>query len=127
MGCSYAGAARIDITCFDWWRSNIRGCCLPLLASFSHAVRFGDSALCPDFEIGREMMLVYEDATNGSPDDHMQKNNSMASLFWDRCLQICFDTGESWSYFRENILKVIHRDIRSAKIVLDDIWNGEDC
>ncbi|GJR39363.1 zinc finger, C3HC [Tanacetum coccineum] len=92
------------------------------------ARRYGDGF--DKTHLGREMMLVYEDATNGSPDDHMQKNNSMANLFWDRCSQICFDTGEGWSYFRENmndILKVIHRDIKSAKIVLDDIWNGEDC
>ena len=79
---------------------------------------------------GREMMLVYEDATNGSPDHHMRKNNSMVSLFWDRCSQICFDIQEGWSYLLENMngkLKVIHRDIKSAKIVLDDVWNEEDC
>ncbi|PWA39671.1 protein kinase-like domain-containing protein [Artemisia annua] len=79
---------------------------------------------------GREMMLVFEDASNGSSDDHMRKANRMASLLWAWRLQKCFDIREGWSYLRENMndkLKVIHRDIKNANIVLDDIWNAEDC
>ncbi|GJS87896.1 wall-associated receptor kinase-like protein 15 [Tanacetum coccineum] len=48
----------------------------------------------------REMMLLFEDASNGSRDDHMRKANSMTSLFWQATFA--------------NMLCV--------KIVSDDIW-----
>nr|GEW73097.1 protein kinase-like domain-containing protein [Tanacetum cinerariifolium] len=73
------------------------------------------------------MMLLSEDASNGSRDDHMRKANSMTSLFWAR--HVC-----KYALIYEKVgvilipgnmndkLKVIHRDIKSVKIVSDDIW-----
>ena len=60
----------------------------------------------------------------------------MSSLIWARHVQTCFDIPEALSYLQSNMndkLNVIHRDIKSsnmdiksANIVLDDVWNGKD-
>ncbi|GJU43254.1 retrotransposon protein, putative, ty1-copia subclass [Tanacetum coccineum] len=76
---------------------------------------------------GREMMLLFEDASNGSRDDHMRKANSMTSLFWARhvCKYALVFEKFGVILIPENMndkLKVIHRDIKSVKIVSDDIW-----
>ncbi|GJY92837.1 kinase-like domain, phloem protein 2-like protein [Tanacetum coccineum] len=52
-----------------------------------------------------------------------------SSFIWARHVQICFDIPEGLSYLQNNMndkLNVIHRDIKSANIVLDDAWDGKD-
>nr|GEW95271.1 protein kinase-like domain, phloem protein 2-like protein [Tanacetum cinerariifolium] len=50
----------------------------------------------------------------------------ISSLTWARHVQICFDIPPGLSYLQNNMndkLNVIHRDIKSANIVLDDVWS----
>ena len=50
----------------------------------------------------------------------------VVKVFWARQIQICFDVLEGLSYLQNNmndILNVIHRDIKSGNIILDDVWN----
>ncbi|GKD66628.1 kinase-like domain, phloem protein 2-like protein, partial [Tanacetum coccineum] len=52
-----------------------------------------------------------------------------SSFIWAGHVQICFDIPEGLSYLQNNMndkLNVIHRDIKSANIVLDDAWDGKD-
>nr|GEY77123.1 protein kinase-like domain, phloem protein 2-like protein [Tanacetum cinerariifolium] len=53
----------------------------------------------------------------------------MSSLIWAQCIQICFDIREGLSYRRNNLndkFSVIHRDIKSGHIILDDVWKVSD-
>ena len=54
----------------------------------------------------------------------------VVKVFWARQIQICFDVLEGLSYLQNNmndILNVIHRDIKSGNIILDDVWNSKNC
>nr|GEY14353.1 probable receptor-like protein kinase At2g23200 [Tanacetum cinerariifolium] len=53
-----------------------------------------------------------------------------SSLIWALHVRTCFDISDGLSYFQNNMndkLNVIHRDIKSANIVMDDIWNVKVC
>ena len=53
-----------------------------------------------------------------------------ANLIWAQHIQICFDVLEGLSYLQNNMndkLNVIHRDIKSGNIILDDAWDDKNC
>ncbi|KAJ0692374.1 putative protein kinase RLK-Pelle-CrRLK1L-1 family [Helianthus annuus] len=73
---------------------------------------------------GDEMILVYEHASRGSLDHYL--NN--AHHTWLQRLKICLDAAEGLSYLhnpRETHQRLIHCDVKSANILLDDQWNGK--
>ncbi|PWA45687.1 protein kinase-like domain, Phloem protein 2-like protein [Artemisia annua] len=73
---------------------------------------------------GGEMILVYELASNGSLDRHL----SSTTLTWTQRIKICLDAARGLSYLHEdkgNHQRVIHRDIKSSNILLDENWNSK--
>ncbi|PWA46613.1 protein kinase-like domain, Phloem protein 2-like protein [Artemisia annua] len=73
---------------------------------------------------GCEMILVYEHASNGSLDRHL----SSTTLTWTQRIKICLDAARGLSYLHEdkgNHQRVIHRDIKSSNILLDENWNSK--
>uniref|UniRef100_A0A251SH63 non-specific serine/threonine protein kinase n=1 Tax=Helianthus annuus TaxID=4232 RepID=A0A251SH63_HELAN len=69
-----------------------------------------------------EMILVYEYAHNGSLSDFFRSGN-IITLTWAQRIQICLDIAHGISYLHtdmEGKPRIIHRDIKSDNIVLDE-------
>ncbi|XP_071739349.1 uncharacterized protein [Rutidosis leptorrhynchoides] len=76
----------------------------------------------------KEMILVYEYLTNGSLDDYLASAERKVNLNWCHRLQICLDIAKGLEYLhtnREGKPRIIHRDIKSANILLDESWNAK--
>nr|XP_043611700.1 uncharacterized protein LOC122583349 [Erigeron canadensis] len=75
-----------------------------------------------------EMILVYEYATNGSLEAYLGKNDNITNLTWDKRIKISIDIAHGLRYLHE-VTKdkecIIHRDIKSANILLDDKWEAK--
>ncbi|KAL7596298.1 hypothetical protein Lser_V15G30002 [Lactuca serriola] len=71
-----------------------------------------------------EKILVYEHASNGSLDRHL----SSTTLTWRQRLKICIDAAKGLRYLhdpKETQQRVLHRDIKSSNILLDENWNAK--
>ncbi|XP_076915510.1 putative serine/threonine-protein kinase PBL1 [Bidens hawaiensis] len=71
-----------------------------------------------------EKILVYEHASNGSLDRHL----SSTVLTWTQRLKICLDAARGLAYLHDDKgsqQRVLHRDIKSANILLDKNWNAK--
>ncbi|KAL8259757.1 hypothetical protein R6Q59_027710 [Mikania micrantha] len=74
------------------------------------------------------MILVYELLSNGSLDDYLETKGKMTTLTWVQRIKICIDIARGLNYIHtvmENKHKIIHRDIKSANILLDDTWKAK--
>ncbi|XP_071740774.1 probable serine/threonine-protein kinase PBL28 [Rutidosis leptorrhynchoides] len=73
---------------------------------------------------GKEMILVYEYASRGSLDRHL----ASTGLNWTQRLKICVAAAKGLNYLhdpRDTSQRLIHCDIKSANILLDDKWNAK--
>ncbi|TYG45544.1 hypothetical protein ES288_D11G183000v1 [Gossypium darwinii] len=71
-----------------------------------------------------EKLLVYEYISNGSLDKHLYGNRSNDPLSWKRRLTICSGAARGLHYLHSGAKhSIIHRNIRSRNILLDDEWN----
>ncbi|KAJ0774586.1 putative protein kinase RLK-Pelle-DLSV family [Helianthus annuus] len=83
------------------------------LASLLHFCREGD-----------ERILVYEYASHQSLDRYLDKG----SLTWIQRLQICLGAAKGIAYLhdpKKTQQRVLHRDIKSSNILLDDKWTAK--
>ncbi|CAI9284858.1 unnamed protein product [Lactuca saligna] len=70
-----------------------------------------------------EKILVYEYACNKSLDSHLNNNN----LKWVQRLKICIGAACGLAYLHNPAgtqQRVLHRDIKSSNILLDENWNA---
>ncbi|CAI9285011.1 unnamed protein product [Lactuca saligna] len=71
-----------------------------------------------------EKIIIYEHAANGSLDRHL----SSTTLTWRQRLKICLGAATGLCYLhhpKETQERVIHRDIKSSNILLDENWNAK--
>ncbi|XP_071741358.1 LRR receptor-like serine/threonine-protein kinase IOS1 [Rutidosis leptorrhynchoides] len=69
-------------------------------------------------------VIVYEYASNGSLDEHLND----AHLTWITRLNICIDVATALDFLHRGVEKqatVIHRDIKTANILLNDDWHAK--
>ncbi|KAJ0636634.1 putative protein kinase RLK-Pelle-L-LEC family [Helianthus annuus] len=86
---------------------------------------------------GRELILVYEYVANGSLDNYLGNMDNVTNLVWAQRLQICLDIAHGLNYLHTHIngkptllenmvfvisAMIVHRDIKSANILLDNTW-----
>ncbi|KAK4275809.1 hypothetical protein QN277_018829 [Acacia crassicarpa] len=65
-------------------------------------------------------LLVYEFVDNGSLLDHLDPSENECSITWDTRLRIATETAGAISYLHSSAsIPIIHRDIKSANILLD--------
>ncbi|MFS7919845.1 putative protein kinase RLK-Pelle-LRR-I-1 family [Helianthus anomalus] len=74
-----------------------------------------------------EMVLVFEFASNGCLDTCLEKNK-MKNVTWAQRIQIGLDVARGLQYLHTNIegkRTILHRDVKSANILLDEEWNAK--
>ncbi|GKE35480.1 protein kinase, ATP binding site-containing protein, partial [Tanacetum coccineum] len=92
---------------------------LNMLFSFSHENIIPFIGYCDE---GNEKIIVYEYASNGSLDYHINDTNRRRCLTWEHRLKICLGAARGLDYLHSGLgedNKVIHRDVKSANILLD--------
>ncbi|MFS7989907.1 putative protein kinase RLK-Pelle-LRR-I-1 family [Helianthus anomalus] len=73
-------------------------------------------------------ILVYEHVSNGSLDDYLGREGKMTNFTWVQRIKICIDIARGLNYIHTTTdfkQKIIHRDIKSANILLDENWRAK--
>nr|XP_043631282.1 uncharacterized protein LOC122602754 isoform X2 [Erigeron canadensis] len=71
----------------------------------------------------REMILIYEYAFKGSLSEYFGSTDKKVNLTWSQRIKICLDIAHGISYLHTNMEgkpRIIHRDIKSENILLDE-------
>nr|GFC97617.1 probable receptor-like protein kinase At5g59700 [Tanacetum cinerariifolium] len=79
---------------------------------------------------GDEMISVYEYASNGSLDYHLEEEDKRRCLTWVKRLKICLGAAKGLNYLHTGLGEdnnVIHRDFKSGNILLDDNLEAKIC
>lgn len=74
------------------------------------------------------MILVYEYALNGSLVDYLQNRSNMTNDSWAQRMKICLHVAKGLSYLHTgegSRHEIVHRDIKSANILLDENFDAK--
>ncbi|XP_015169745.1 putative receptor-like protein kinase At5g39000 [Solanum tuberosum] len=76
---------------------------------------------------GHEMVLVYDYMLRGSLTGHLFKMDRISSsLTWERRIEIAIGATRGLDFLHTSRNRVIHRDIKSSNIMLDENWASKN-
>ncbi|KAJ9558567.1 hypothetical protein OSB04_013181 [Centaurea solstitialis] len=96
-----------------------------MLSQYRHKNIVNLIGFCDD---GNEMILVYEYASHGSLDTYLSDPSKLGLLSWEKRLDICVGAASALDYLHNHVAtnhRLIHRDVKSANILLDENWNAK--
>lgn len=70
-------------------------------------------------------LLVYEFVTNNTLFHHIHDECCVSSIPWEMRLKIATETARALAHMHSAPMHIIHRDIKSANILLDDEYNAK--
>nr|XP_043636806.1 serine/threonine-protein kinase-like protein CCR4 [Erigeron canadensis] len=77
-------------------------------------------------EENNELVLVYEFMENGSLHEHLHKTFGSHIMSWPARIKVALDAARGIEYLHVYAQPpIIHRDIKSSNILLDEEWNGK--
>ncbi|XP_050375758.1 serine/threonine-protein kinase-like protein CCR4 [Argentina anserina] len=78
------------------------------------------------YEDAKERILVYEYMNNGTLHDHLHKITVSPLTSWSARIQVALDAARGIEYLHVYAVPpIIHRDIKSSNILLDDKWRAK--
>lgn len=81
---------------------------------------------CEDNEFGN--MLVFEYVSNGTLQDKLHENRDRTILSWRNRMGVAFQLAQAIEYLHDKCpLQIVHSDIKSSNILLDDQFNCKLC
>ncbi|KAF5795555.1 putative protein kinase RLK-Pelle-LRR-I-1 family [Helianthus annuus] len=95
-----------------------------LLSRYKHPNLVSLLGFCHE---GNEKILVYEHAEHGSLDKFLRKDATVCPLTCKQKIDICIDAACGLDYLHNHVAenyRIIHRDIKSANILLDHNWKA---
>ncbi|CAI9277411.1 unnamed protein product [Lactuca saligna] len=114
---------RLDVTGFQGnkeFRTEVT-----MLSEYQHKNIITLIGFCDD---NNEMILVYEYAIHGSLDKYLSDSTMAYTLPWHIILKICVGVASALDYLHNQVAekhRIIHRDVKSANILLDANWNAK--
>ncbi|PWA40578.1 Protein kinase, ATP binding site-containing protein [Artemisia annua] len=100
---------------------------LELIFKFRHQNIINFLGYCDE---NSEMIIVNEYASNGSLDGYLEDTHKRRNLTWVQRLRICIGAAQGLDYLHWGLgekNRVIHRDVKSGNILLDDKLEAKIC
>ncbi|GJW09745.1 protein kinase, ATP binding site-containing protein [Tanacetum coccineum] len=100
---------------------------LELIFKFRHENIINFLGYCDE---DNEMIIVNEYASNGSLDGYLEDTDKRRNLTWIQRLRICLGTARGLDYLHWGLgenNRVIHRDVKSGNILLDQNLEAKIC
>ncbi|XP_004246320.1 wall-associated receptor kinase 2 [Solanum lycopersicum] len=71
-------------------------------------------------------LLVYEYVSNGTLYEHIHNQNGAPWLSWKNRLRVASETASALAYLHSSAqMPIIHRDVKSANLLLDDVYTAK--
>ncbi|XP_009783202.1 wall-associated receptor kinase 2 [Nicotiana tabacum] len=71
-------------------------------------------------------LLVYEYVSHGTLYEHIHNQNGVPWLSWQNRLRVATETASALAYLHSSAaMPIIHRDVKSANLLLDDVYTAK--